>query len=191
MLVAKLDAVVDEVAHGLDAGPAGRRFAKEGPREIQQFVAVAVTASEQKDEGVVGNGLDAALGSVGDGGVGQAGVVEFCACRKCDFSGGRDKTNAPVAEGVAVGGRGNRRRGDDVVWRGQVGSARIVDIEHQDRRRRLWEAVTEFTSDLKFHGCADLLARAGRDGFWNGSTPRWCGAGLFAISLGVGRGFGC
>ena len=58
-----------------------------------------------------------------------------------------------------------------------------MDVEHQDRGRRLREGVAEFTSDLEFHGVpicwrargggfCGIVARsdgAVRDCFWGGS----------------------
>ncbi len=107
VLVPKFDAVVNEVADGLDAGPAGGRFSKQAPGEVEQFVAIAIAAGEQEEEGVVGDGFNGALQGVCDDGVGSSGVVECGGGREGDFSSRGREADAPVAEGVAIGGRGH------------------------------------------------------------------------------------
>ena len=72
--VAELDVLMNEVADGLNAAPARLGAAEQLPSQIEQLIAVAEPAGEQKDQRFFGEILDRNLRRVGDDRIGLAGV---------------------------------------------------------------------------------------------------------------------
>jgi hypothetical protein len=105
---------------------------------VGQLVGLAIAAAEQVDQRRLRQVLDRRLLRPGRHDVGQAAVVDHTV-GVGDAAGRRDDPAAPVAEQVAVGGDRHRRVGDAVVGHQDVRHPRIVDVEHEDHRRRLRE----------------------------------------------------
>jgi hypothetical protein len=151
VLVAEGDVLVDEVADGLDPPPAGRPVAEEGPRHLGEPIGLAVAAAQQEDEAVLREILDRVLLRRGGDHVGLTAVVDDRVGGEPERARGRDDAAAPVAEGVAVRGDGDRGAGDEVIGHDQIGDAREVHVQHQDHRRRLDAVVLELVPEADFH----------------------------------------
>src|ERR1019366_4164206 len=96
-------------------------------------------------------------------------IVDDRAARDSDPAWGGDDTAAPVAEAIAVGSHGNRRICRDVIGNEKVGRARIVNIQHQQHRRRLRAVVDQLVAYPDLHAASLeashlILSRGGRPG---------------------------
>lgn len=71
MLVSERDALMDEIADCLNAGPTRRSLAEQFPGQVQQLVAVAEAACQEEDESLVGQSSSTAtwlaVGNTGSG----------------------------------------------------------------------------------------------------------------------------
>lgn len=67
VLVTKGDMLMDEIADGLDASPSSGRFAEEVPSRLGQPIGFAISASQEKNQGLLGQILHwVLLGRGGD-----------------------------------------------------------------------------------------------------------------------------
>ena len=146
LLVVELDVPVDEVADGLDAGPAGCRRPEQIPSRLAEPIRLAITAAEEVDEALVGQGGDGALFGVRKYGVVGAAVPYRRVTPEDELAGRRDEAAAEVAVKVVVGRGGHvRRRGGD-FRPNEVLQAIGLNREHADDRGRLRALKRDFVS---------------------------------------------
>ena len=74
MLVAKLDAVMNEVADGLDSCPSKRSSIKQAPGDFREAVRLGLPAAEQEHQGFFRQCLHGVLDCTGANLIGLAAV---------------------------------------------------------------------------------------------------------------------
>ena len=151
VLVTEDDVLVREIADRLHARPAGRRLPEELPRRVQHEVRLAIAAREQEQQHLRRQLFDRVLDRVRHDRVGLAGVPDEAVGRKRDPAGGRDQAAAQVAERVPVLRNRHLRRRVQRVGLDDVGVTRIVDVQHDDHRRRLRTVVGELVTHAYVH----------------------------------------
>src|ERR1700726_3829863 len=75
-LIIESDVIMDEIADRLNTWPAKRRQGKLCPCEISETIGVAVAATQQKDEHIVGQVFDVVLDSMLRYDLGETAVID-------------------------------------------------------------------------------------------------------------------
>lgn len=150
-LVVEGDVIVYEVTDCLNAMPARADLSEQLPTQVQEPIALAEAACEQKNERFVRQVFDRNLTSVRDDRIGLAAIANDCGCGDLNPSRRGNDARTPVAETVAVP---RQRRGwgdDDVIGIFEIANPTVVNVEGQDTRSWLRKMVSEFVPDLKSH----------------------------------------
>ncbi len=151
VLVSEGDVVVHEIANGLDAGMAAEDRVELAPGKIHQFFGFAVARAEEELQAVVREFVDDVLDGGGVVLVDGAGVGDQGVSSEAEFAGGGDEAGAPVAEDVAVLDDVGEGGGDEVVGDEDMGHPGIVDVEHEEHRRRLRVGEDDVIAEADFH----------------------------------------
>ena len=128
VVIAEGDVPVDIVADRLDAVPSRWHLLEEIPRNLGQPIGFAIPASQQKEQGVVGQVRHRNLLRLGNDHVGHPGIVHDRIDGNAHSPLRRDDAGAPVAEAVAIGCDRNRRVEHQGLTADEVGNAREVDV---------------------------------------------------------------
>ena len=76
MLIAEGYVIVNEIADRLDPSPACRRLVEQAPGDLGQPIRIAVTASQEKHQSLIGKVLDPMLLRASFDRIRQSAVVE-------------------------------------------------------------------------------------------------------------------
>ncbi len=150
--VAELDVLMDEIADGLDALPASRRGPEQAPRSLGQQVGLAIAATEQEEQGLVGERLHGPLLEPRRYQVGVAGVGYDSIAAQPELPRRCHDAAAPVAETVPIGRDRNGRSQHQVIGLDQVRDAAVVNTQRDDHRCRLRAPKDQLVADLNLHG---------------------------------------
>lgn len=86
---------MDEIADCLHPRRAGGRALEQPQGDVGQHIRLAIAAAQQKDERLVGQGLDRHLTALGWAGIGQAAIGDDRLGPDAEHPRGRDEARAP------------------------------------------------------------------------------------------------
>src|SRR5438128_1649565 len=98
-----------KIADRLDPTPARRGLTEQAPRYLGKLFCIAVSAPQEKNEGLFRQILYRMLLRRGCNHIGLTRVPDDCGARDSDPAFGGDDAGAPVSEAIAIGGYGDRR----------------------------------------------------------------------------------
>src|SRR5208283_1357933 len=101
--------VVNEITDCLDPAPTRWSSAKQAPSHLRELLCVAVSAPQEKNQRLFRQFLDGMLLCEGCNNIGLTRVFDQSRTRDPELPCGSDETCAPVAEGITIGRKRNRR----------------------------------------------------------------------------------
>jgi len=129
MLIVKSHFVVDPVANGLHAAPAGFDLSEQFKRNARETVHLAVAAVEQEAENLVRQIADRLLARIPVDLVYFTGVLNERGTAEPELPGGRDEPRAAIPEAVDVMRDFKFRFGAQLVRLQQIGGAGRMNVE--------------------------------------------------------------
>jgi|SRR5579872_5664820 len=149
--ITELDVVVDPVADGLDAAPAGASLAEEIPGDVAETVGFAVAAGEEELDNFGGHGMDIELTGIEGHGVRKARIADDCFMPEAHLTGGGEDAAASIAEMVGEGRNRNGRRDLDNFGAREASRAGRMRVKHQNHRDGGWKFECEIKTDADKH----------------------------------------